>query len=320
MVRVLRHSFHPALMIVLAGTLFAGCKPALHVDTAQRGYLVPPAGTISVYQLAGRLRLRVEQSSRALATLYNRHNRVRIFSGDPGLVSVNGRIVKTGTAAVPVGGVLFVPPAIQRDVRLALRDGKGAGSSRSTRTKPPRIEGLVFIDAGHGGKDTGAIGVNGMLEKSVNLSVASRMASLLKRRGVDARLTRADDTFVGLDNRADLANRLQCRLFVSIHANSFTKDRTVRGFDVFVANSASAKSVAAAKAIGKRLADMGVPEHGKQPKHAAFRVLVRTTRPAVLVEMGFLSNRAEAAKLQTVRYRRRLAAAIAAGVADFLAQ
>lgn len=320
MVRVLRHSFQPALMIVLAGTLLAGCQRGLHLATAERVHLVPPAGTISVYQLAGRLRLRVEQSSSALATLYNRHNRVRIFSGDPGRISVNGRIVKTGTAAVPVGGVLFVPRAIERDLRLALRDGRGARSSPPTPAARPRVEGLVLIDAGHGGKDTGAIGVNGMVEKSVNLSVALRTASLLRRRGVDARMTRADDTFIELDNRADLANRLQCKLFVSIHSNSFTKDRTVRGFDVFVANSASARSVAAAKAIGKRLADMGVPEHGKQPKHAAFRVLVRSTCPAVLVEMGFLSNRSEAAKLRTISYRRRLAAAIANGVTDFLAQ
>ena len=209
---------------------------------------------------------------------------------------------------------------IQRDLRLALRDGRGAGTSPPRAAARPRVEGLVLIDAGHGGKDPGAIGVNGVLEKSVNLSVASRMASLLRQRGVDARMTRTDDTFIGLDNRADLANRLQCKLFVSIHSNSFPRNRAVRGYDVFVANSASARSVAAAKAIGKRLADMGVPEHGRQPKHAAFRVLVRTTCPAVLVEMGFLSNRAEAAKLQTIRYRRRLATAIAAGVTDFLTQ
>lgn len=316
---VSRPSFWLASVIAAAGAFLGGCEQPAQIATAQTHCLAAPAGTISVFQLAGRLRLRIEQSSLALATLCDDHNRVRIFSGQQGRASVNGRTVETGQPVVVVGGVLFVPRSMERGIRSALRGGP---AFRPDWPRPGTRHGdsRVVIDPGHGGKDPGAIGINGVTEKSVNLSVATRVTALLRRRGVDARMTRTDDTFVKLNDRADLANRLQCRLFVSIHANSFTKNRAVRGFDVFVAKSASSDSIAAAGAIAKRLVRLGVPEHGAQPKHADFRVLVRTSCPAVLVEMGFLSNRTEAAKLSAPHYRRRLAAAIAGGVMDFLNQ
>ena len=177
-----------------------------------------------------------------------------------------------------------------------------------------------MIDPGHGGKDTGAVGVNGALEKDVNLVIAGEMAAMLTARGMDVRMSRTTDTFVELNDRAQFSNDAGPGLFVSIHANSVAGSRAAHGFEVYVARSASAESLSAAYAIAQRLAEAGVPEHGAQPRRANFRVLVRTTCPAVLVETGYLSNSHEAAQLVTATYQRKLAAAIANGVADFLGQ
>jgi len=116
-------------------------------------------------------------------------------------------------------------------------------------------------------------------------------------------MTRTSDYFVGLEDRAAIANNLRADLFVSIHSDSFPKS-TRRGFTVYIARSASSSSRRAASAIVRSMSGTG-------------HVLTGTRGPAVLVEMGYLSNRREAALLRSSSFQNRLAEAVANGISDY---
>ena len=143
------------------------------------------------------------------------------------------------------------------------------------------------------------------------------MAEQLESRaaGVDVILTRRSDKFIDLNERAEVANRARADVFVSIHADSSPNTRAY-GFTVYVARQASRNSLILARAIERRLRDTGVVSRGV--RKANYRVLVRTACPAVLVELGYLSNVSEAAKLLQKDYRRNLASAISEGIVDYL--
>jgi N-acetylmuramoyl-L-alanine amidase len=101
---------------------------------------------------------------------------------------------------------------------------------------PPRIKGkrLVFIDPGHGGKDPGAIGLSGIQEKDIILSISQYVAEYLQQQGVQTMMARTSDYFVSLQGRTDMANRAGADLFVSIHANSMGSGRPdISGLEVY---------------------------------------------------------------------------------------
>jgi N-acetylmuramoyl-L-alanine amidase len=129
-----------------------------------------------------------------------------------------------------------------------------------------------------------------------------------------SRLTRSDDRFIELEERSSLANRLRAELFVSIHADA-ARNRTAQGFTVYVARQPARSSQDAADAVARRLQAAGAFSRGR--KEANYRVLVGTTCPAVLVELGYLSNAQEASLLTRPAYRRQLADAIANAVIDY---
>lgn len=178
------------------------------------------------------------------------------------------------------------------------------------------LEGkLVVVDAGHGGGDPGALSVTGTPEKRVNLAVARLLERELERVGANVEMVRESDVFVPLDDRASIADRTRCDLFVSIHADSFTSP-SAAGPTVFVARGASPTSRAVGAAIDHALRAAGLPSRGV--REAGFRVLVGHARPAVLVECGFLSNPAEARLLDSPAHQRELARLIADGIASGL--
>jgi N-acetylmuramoyl-L-alanine amidase len=124
-------------------------------------------------------------------------------------------------------------------------------------------------------------------------------------------MTRQDDRFIELEERSNIANRRNADLFVSIHSDS-NPDRSRQGFTVYVAKSASAEACRAADAINQALAATGCESHGIH--EAAYKVLVNTSGPAVLVELGYLSNVQDCARLRNPGYQDRLAQAIASGI------
>jgi N-acetylmuramoyl-L-alanine amidase len=173
----------------------------------------------------------------------------------------------------------------------------------------------VVVDAGHGGRDPGAVGVGPLREKAVNLSVARRLAWLLERGGAEVVTTRSRDVFIPLDDRANVAQRTRTDLFVSIHADAAPRaDAT--GATVYIARDACTRSRRAATCLVNAFKRAGIACRGI--RQAGFRVLVGHDRPAVLVECGYLTNRTEAHRLAKPSYQAHLATVIAAGIADHL--
>lgn len=266
---------------------------------------------IGVYPFARSLGLTVAETTETHAKLTNSSNTVLIFTFGDGQVYVNTQTVgKTGETQRRSDG-LYVMESLHQIIRPALK----AGGYTPTQPSPSKKSGCVVVDAGHGGKDPGAPSCLGYPEKSVNLQVAQKVASLLKRKGIEVVMTRSGDTFLELEERSAIANRHNADLFVSIHSDS-AANNSVRGFTIYVARSASWSSQKAANAISRSMSQ--VAANGRGIQQADYRVLVNTSGPAVLVELGYLSNNQDASLLRNSTHQNRLANAITEGIISVL--
>ncbi|MGB0326089.1 MAG: N-acetylmuramoyl-L-alanine amidase [Akkermansiaceae bacterium] len=189
-----------------------------------------------------------------------------------------------------------------KDVRVAIK-------ATRAQPKPVTRKSLrVIIDAGHGGKDRGAMW-GGVHEADLNLKVAQRVESSLKKLGYPVTMTRRSDSFVSLARRAQIANRYSKAIFVSIHFNA-TRHTSVRGAETFFVGG---RGGVLAKAIQERLVStLKVRNRGSRCRK--FSVLRQTSCPAVLVECGFISNSQERSRCRTAWYQATAAQAIVSGV------
>ena len=189
----------------------------------------------------------------------------------------------------------------------------------------------VILDAGHGGPDGGAVALSGVSEAGLNLAITLRTQGLLEFLGVPARLTRTGED--SLDYSPDMTIRqnknadLQARLalseglpgspFISIHLNNFRQIR-YSGAQVFF-GGLNAASRSLAEALQGRLRAVLDPANTREVKPAPEVFLMeRITAPAVIVECGFLSNAAEAERLQDPHYQTQIALALTAGYVEYL--
>jgi len=168
----------------------------------------------------------------------------------------------------------------------------------------------VVVDAGHGGYDNGARGKQGMSEKMLTLDVARRVKPLLEERGYRVVMTRTTDVFIPLGGRTAISNSHPDAAFVSIHFNCSPK-RSADGVETYYYDRRSAPL--AANILREIATCYG--SHSRGVKYARFYVLHHNQRPATLLELGFVSNARENAKLQDPRIRQLLAERIAAGIA-----
>nr|WP_174783370.1 MULTISPECIES: N-acetylmuramoyl-L-alanine amidase [unclassified Dolichospermum] len=173
---------------------------------------------------------------------------------------------------------------------------------------------VVIIDPGHGGKDSGAIGIGGVLEKDVILPIGKRIAEILERNGIQVIMTRDSDYFVTLPGRVTMAQRANADVFVSIHANSAGANRPeVSGLETYHYDS----GLRLAQIVhSKILQSLNVRD--RNVRKARFYVLRKTSMPSILVETGFLTGRDDAAKLRTSAYQNQMADAIAQGILQYL--
>lgn len=218
----------------------------------------------------------------------------------------------------------------------------------------------IVIDPGHGGEDTGAIGPSGIKEKDINLAIAKKLEKLLSRKtGARIILTRADDTFIPLEQRTAIANKNRADLFISIHANAAYK-KGASGIETyflnFEATDEDAKRAAdfenaVVSAANKNqdnknaddlktiLMDMAQTEflnesgslaeimqenlcrtlkvENRGIKQAPFIVLAGAAMPAVLLEVGFISNKKDEKKLASKQTQEAIATAIYKSIARF---
>jgi N-acetylmuramoyl-L-alanine amidase len=218
--------------------------------------------------------------------------------------------------------------------------------------------GRIVIDAGHGGHDSGTLGVGGIEEKDVVLDVALRLGKLLHDRlGAEIVYTRADDTFIPLETRTAIANKAQADLFISVHANS-SQDSSARGVEVYYLNftsdpdamrvasrenAVSTQSVHELSDLVKKIAlkdkideshelatdvDAGLYAglargndglKNRGVKKAPFVVLIGANMPSILAEISFVTNPTDAEQLQRPQYRQRVAESLYNGVARYAA-
>ncbi len=218
---------------------------------------------------------------------------------------------------------------------------------------------LVVIDPGHGGENFGSVGPSGYMEKQFNLDVARKIKAALEREGIEAILTRNDDTFVDLETRTEVANSVGADLFISMHANGY-RSTEANGFEVYFLSPAQddeARTVAAMENAGRdivplsatsgddelafilwdtaqnefvvessHLAQMVNEEmhermtlKNRGVKQAGFVVLAGVYLPAVLVEAAFITNPREEALLKDEAFQETVADAVVQAVLRFKA-
>lgn len=215
---------------------------------------------------------------------------------------------------------------------------------------------VIVVDAGHGGKDSGAVGY-GYKEKNIVLKIAKKLEQELKKRGYKVYMTRSSDRYIRLRRRTTIANHKKADLFISIHANASPVRKSAKGVEVYFlspARTARAKR-AAAKENAFEMNEMGMDSkamflnllnrekiitsnklaidlqkgvldslknsysgiHDGGVREGPFWVLVGAQMPAVLVEVGYISNRSESRRLQNSHYQNKIVQGMANGVDRF---
>jgi N-acetylmuramoyl-L-alanine amidase len=214
------------------------------------------------------------------------------------------------------------------------------------------------IDAGHGGHDTGTIGPTGFMEKDLCLDVALRLGKTIQQRlpGAEVVFTRADDTFIPLERRTEIANEAKADLFISVHANS-SGDHHARGIETYYLNftgSSDAMEVASREnalsengvhdlqdivkkiannekieesrdlatmiqdSLSKRMENLNRGDRNRGVRKAPFVVLIGADMPSVLAEISFLSNPSDEQWLKKPENRQRVADGLYHGIETYL--
>ncbi|ARV62320.1 N-acetylmuramoyl-L-alanine amidase [Nostocales cyanobacterium HT-58-2] len=206
-------------------------------------------------------------------------------------------------------------PAIPRPNPQPLASGT-TSKPPAQNPRAPKGRVVIVVDPGHGGKDSGALGIGGIQEKNIILPIGKRVAEILQQNGVQALLTRDSDYFVTLQGRVDIAERANADVFVSVHANSAGDDRPeVSGLETYYYDSGLSLARIVHNSI---LRSVNVRDRGV--RKARFYVLRKNSMPAILVETGYLTGREDAAKLSNRLYQNQMAEAIARGVLQYLKQ
>lgn len=182
---------------------------------------------------------------------------------------------------------------------------------------------VITLDAGHGGSDPGAIGLGGTMEKNLTLAIAKKTAALLNKAGAKVRMTRTTDKDVEgpyasdkeeLQARVNVAEKHNSDLFISIHINS-SVNRDIRGVSSYYYPKSS-HDARLAKAVQRRLVT-STGMNDLSVREAGFYVIKRSTMPAALLELGFISNRKEETIMRTNSYQEKAAQAIYNGIKQY---
>ena len=187
---------------------------------------------------------------------------------------------------------------------------------------------VIVIDAGHGGKDPGKVGVNSALEKDINLSIALRLKSLLEQNDVLVVLTREEDKDLASEQasnrknedlraRAKLVEETEPMVLVSIHQNSFP-DESVDGAQVFYYSGSEGGKLLGRMVQERLKSEINDGNHRVAKANKDYYLLKKAVCPAIIVECGFLSNPEEAALLVAEEYQEKLAFAIALGIMEYI--
>ena len=181
-----------------------------------------------------------------------------------------------------------------------------------TPVKKDNSKKVVVIDAGHGGSDCGATR-NGIYEKNITLDVSKKVYDLLVKKGYDVYMTRNKDEFVSLQDRVTISENISPDIFVSIHVNSSNAEAP-NGLETHYYKD---NSLQLAKTVHASLLN-NIKANNRGLFKSKFYVINHTTAPAILIEIGFISNTAERAQLVSESRKQATAKAIAEGIHEYL--
>ncbi|MDO5301226.1 MAG: N-acetylmuramoyl-L-alanine amidase [Tissierellia bacterium] len=192
--------------------------------------------------------------------------------------------------------------------------------------RDPRYDGkfVVVVDAGHGGKDVGAVAIDDTHEADLNLEVAQLLKPLLEARGYVVIMTRSSDTTTGLRSRPELANEVGADVFMSIHFNSAGSEKA-NGIEVLYASEEDVEHKGpneyrlAKEVLNELIKATGANNRGIKNRPDLV-VLNSTEMDAALVELGFLSNEEDLEQIQSPGYLKLMAQAIDRGIANYKAK
>lgn len=217
-------------------------------------------------------------------------------------------------------------------------DKKGANHStgdnpqNEVKEDNDRADYTVVVDAGHGGVDPGKVGVDGQLEKDINLQIAMKLKEVLESNEeikIEVILTRTEDMghysesdsnkkMADMTKRCDIVNSAKADVLVSIHQNSYHSS-SVKGAQVFYYEESEKGHELATKIQAELVTALEEDGKGRVEKaNDNYYILLNVNCPAVIVECGFLSNPEEAAKLSEAEYQEMVAKAVGKGVVEWL--
>ncbi|WP_211744942.1 N-acetylmuramoyl-L-alanine amidase family protein [Paenibacillus sp. Marseille-Q4541] len=287
------------LMIATSG----GAKPSAFTMTSPNRIVVdiPNAEFSSLFEGTQALDLTRSVAGQIVVDGYPGVEKVRysLFSESPSTVRVVVDLSKAMTYKLSTSAAGLITVTIN--------------TSGGETTPPSTVKKTIVIDAGHGNQDPGTIGITGKKEKDFNLSLALKIEQLLKKESsIKVIMTRNDDNFLKLAERVSLANKAKADLFLSIHANSGPASAT--GSETYY-NRANSKSLATT--VHKYLVQAaGLKDRGV--KTGNFAVIRDTTMPAILLEVGFLSNKNDEAALFNETFQNRVAEGVVKGMKEYL--
>lgn len=193
-------------------------------------------------------------------------------------------------------------------------------SSSSTATEssaqPIKNGPTVIIDAGHGGWEPGA-GKGSINEKDIVLDISLEIEKRLKEKNIDYYMIRNDDTYVSLEDRVKIANEKACKLFVSIHNNSFTD--SAQGGILTTYNPSSPIGKDIAEIMQSKISDIGMRNREVVPRPNLY-VLRYTNMPSILLEIGFISNKKDLKLLTDASFQRKCADRIVLGIEEIVSK
>ena len=203
--------------------------------------------------------------------------------------------------------------------------------STSLTWMPSSARPVIIVDAGHGGIDGGAVGADGTVEKGINLEIARDLEQMLSLFGFQVVMTRTEDTLIGdtgantvrrqkstdLHKRLKMTEQYEDALLISIHQNQYSVEK-YSGTQVFFSPNRQ-ESRQLAEFIQQAVTSRLQPDNKRQIKPSGKEIflLYHAKIPSVMVECGFLSNRAELQKLKEETYQRQMSFAIACGILDY---
>jgi N-acetylmuramoyl-L-alanine amidase/putative methionine-R-sulfoxide reductase with GAF domain len=256
-----------------------------------------------------------------------------------------------GSEPKPRAKVDLFGPVEQSQPSLLAKNAENQAPASTPHASEPKLR--IVLDAGHGGWDLGTVGRKGLLEKDLVLDIVERLGKLVEKRlGAAVIYTRADDNYIALEKRAEIANLAKANLFLSIHAN-YSDFPSARGVETYYTNTYSSvrarsrdsEDAGATSDVdwtnvdirekvheSRRLAasiqrslygtlsakNPGLPNRGV--KRAQYVVLTGTSMPAVLAEVSFVSSPTDENNLQSSSYRQRIAEALYQGLARYTEQ